>query len=340
MAKLTDIRLFWDVPKSHPLRKYVPADWNPNYPYATDEPMLHLAEGGHSFMPVNVNVWSKTRNVGWAFIEFPETARCFAPHATRYYDHVVASSSWCEQKLREMGLPSVSKAIQGIDFERFHPDVNAPNPSGKFVIYSGGKAELRKGTDIVIAAYKILSQKYKDMHLVASWGNHWLDTMNSMAESKVIKYIPTLGSTWRERLQGTFTLNGISNDRYTLLDMVPNDKVADQYRNCHVGCFLSRCEAGNNMVLCEFMACGRPVVATMETGHSDVVDLNNAYFVSEGKFTTDGWFHAEVKEVAWLIEQAYQHYDVARDIGLKGAESMKKFSWDRCAKDLLSVCGV
>ena len=38
------------------------------------------------------------------------------------------------------------------------------------------------------------------------------------------------------------------------------------YQNTDVGIFPSRCEAGTNLVMMEYMACGKPAIATVGTG--------------------------------------------------------------------------
>jgi glycosyltransferase involved in cell wall biosynthesis len=339
LAALTDIRLLFRVPPGHPLAKYVARDWNPERPYAVDEPMLHLATGGASFLPFNREVWSWKRNVGYAFIEFPRQAVSFLPDARRYYDHIVAGSSWCEHELRAMGLTEVSHAIQGINFDLFHPEPSVkPKDDGKFYIFSGGKAEYRKGTDIVIAAFKTLSQKYKDMHLIAAWGNHWIETMNSLSFSKHIKWVSSVGTTWKQRIQANLTFNGIMNDRYTLVDFMPNFEMAKLYRSCHLGVFPNRCEAGTNMVLTEAMACGLPVVATDTTGHSDIVNSRTAYCGIDGVYDENGFYEPTIDSVVAEIEKVYSRGESSHSVGWVGAQFVRQLTWEKCARDILDQC--
>ena len=41
------------------------------------------------------------------------------------------------------------------------------------VIFSGGKLELRKGQDLVVAAFKIFHARHPDALLISSWQNGW-----------------------------------------------------------------------------------------------------------------------------------------------------------------------
>jgi hypothetical protein len=72
-------------------------------------------------------------------------------------------------------------ALQGVDVEIFSPKVRGtrePRPQrlqGRFVIFSGGKFELRKAQDIAVAAFKAFSQAYPSAKalLMFSWYNPW-----------------------------------------------------------------------------------------------------------------------------------------------------------------------
>ena len=44
---------------------------------------------------------------------------------------------------------------------------------GRFVVFSGGKLELRKGQDIVVAAFRAFVERHPDAVLVNAWHNAW-----------------------------------------------------------------------------------------------------------------------------------------------------------------------
>ena len=95
---------------------------------------------------------------------------------------ILAGSSWCVERLREKGIGPCETLIQGIDPGIFSP-IPDEKPSAKdfFVIYSGGKLELRKGQDIVIRAVKTMQERHKDILFVNCWYNAWAFTMNTMS---------------------------------------------------------------------------------------------------------------------------------------------------------------
>ena len=348
MANLQPCALIGQLPIGHPYTSYIPKDYNQERPYAvSDGPMLHLCQGGANFLPVNRDAWSWKKNVGYVFIEFPLQAKAFLPYARRYFDHIIAGSSWCEDQLADLGLTSISHAIQGIDFDTFHPtdsaplfgDSTKPRDDSKFYIFSGGKAEYRKGTDIVIAAFKVLADKYPDMHLIASWGNHWPETMSSLRASKHLKWNHLIGLNWMDKIRANMALNKINGDRYTLLGFLPNSAMAKIYHSCHLGVFPNRCEAGTNMVLTEFMACGVPVVATAETGQRDVVGPDHAWCDIDGVEDPETcFFEPTLDSVIAEIERAYQMRSVGAELGIRGSEFIKQFTWAQCAEGMLNVC--
>lgn len=246
------------------------------YPVTTELPMLH-AVSGPEFTPSDMRVWSTTRNVGLAFIEDIGLAVNFTANAGRYYDHILAGSTWCANELTAIGVKA-SPTIQGVDYDLFNQrvfrcDINPNNPTKKrFNIGSFGKFEYRKGQDIVIAAFKSLVRTYPDMHLICGWANVWPETMMTMNRSTCLggarfKETP---SDWRSAVETLMRLNDIPRDRYTLIDIIPQHEMPFVYHRCDVAVFPNRVEAGTNMPLMECQACGIPTVATNTTGHGDV----------------------------------------------------------------------
>ncbi len=41
--------------------------------------------------------------------------------------------------------------------------------SGKFVVFSGGKLEFRKGQDLAVAAMRIFMQRHSDVVFITAW---------------------------------------------------------------------------------------------------------------------------------------------------------------------------
>jgi glycosyltransferase involved in cell wall biosynthesis len=58
--------------------------------------------------------------------------------------------------------------IQGIDLDLFKPAAKR-HLKDKFVIFSGGKLEYRKGQDILLKAFSKLATKYEGVVLITAW---------------------------------------------------------------------------------------------------------------------------------------------------------------------------
>jgi len=231
------------------------------------------------------------------------------------YDIVVAGSKWCEEVLRGYGLDNVTTIIQGIDpqiFNSFHSEKKLF--MDQFVVFSGGKFEIRKGQDIVIKAYKVLQDRHKDVVLVNSWFNAWADSMKTMAASQYIKFDITSGD-YVTIMNKILQDNGIDLERVITLVPRPNALMARIYKNTDIGLFPNRCEGGTNLVLMEYMACGKPVIASYSSGHKDVINKDNSIMIKNMETLcindTSGtriakWDDPDLDETIEHLEWAYQ----------------------------------
>ena len=158
------------------------------------------------------------RNVGYAFFENTVFAPASIETARRHYDVVATGSSWCSEILRQHGLANVRTVVQGVD-----PTIFRPAEDGReffvdrFVVFSGGKFELRKGQDLVIAAFKVLQDRHEDVLLVTSWFNQWPATMRTMRASPYIRFEPPRGAVdYRTLVEGVLAANGIDAARVSI----------------------------------------------------------------------------------------------------------------------------
>jgi len=285
-----------------------------------------------------------TENFGYTFFEseLPELAIKNAKN----YDLVLAGSTWNKEKLNSYGIYNTDVLIQGIDPELFYSGEKEKN-NDLFVIFSGGKFELRKGQDIVLRAIKILQEKYSDIILINAWYNMWPQSMQTMAASKHINF-EIKGNDWKDIITNLCRINGIEENKIFTLPLTPNDKLRDLYLSTDLGLFPNRCEGGTNLVMMEYMACGKPVVASYNSGHTDVLTdenslplkkMNDFKIVSDGKLAAD-WQEPDIDEVISKIEFAYLNRNEIKKIGKKAGEFMKNFTWEKSAETLLKQIGM
>jgi glycosyltransferase involved in cell wall biosynthesis len=285
---------------------------------------------------------SGTFNCGYTFFEYELTPE--SEENAKNYDLVLAGSSWCVERLKERNINNTGLLIQGIDPERFYP-VTQPKTADTFVLFSGGKFELRKGQDLVLKAFRILHKKYPDMHLVNIWHNMWPESMKTMQRSSHIKY-EEINGCWVERMTHLYRLNDVDPERITTYEIYDNKALRSLYQSTDLGVFPNRCEGGTNLVLMEYMACGKPVVVSNATGHTDIVSEENALLLNEHKemeIQDNGgsiiarWADPSLDELVGQIEYAYHHRDQLRAIGGRAGNDLKHFTWEASACQLLKA---
>jgi glycosyltransferase involved in cell wall biosynthesis len=296
--------------------------------------------------------------VGYTFFEENLLSPAALETARRSYDFIATGSSWNTEVLKGYGLTAVETVIQGVDGRVFFP-WPPPHPAeeggsglsereflrDRFVIFSGGKFELRKGQDIVIQAVKVMQQRHPDVVLVNSWFNPWPDSINTMRASPYLR-LPALSGNYGEVMTRILAENGLDVSRVVTLAPRPNALMARIYHNTDVGLFPNRCEGGTNLVLMEYMACGKPVVAVDATGHRDVVKESHALVIKiTGEKTlndTKGtavarWPEPSLEDTIEKLEWAYQHRAEMRALGVKAGEAMKRCTWTEAAKGFLRM---
>lgn len=292
---------------------------------------------GHDFQPFEPAAWDRI-NIGYCFFEHQLLAAPFIAEAATRWDHIVAGSSWCEQQLRACGMPRSSTILQGIDAERFSRQPPRQD-DGRFIVFSGGKFEFRKGQDIVIAAMKAFMRHHSDVWLSCAWHNHWPASLKTMQQSRLIEF------AWRdipchELLAETVCKNGLDLDRVLLHPPFANSRMPLVYGESDLGLFPNRCEGGTNLVMSEYMACGRPVIASDRTGQADVIVTDNAWPLSRYQpmeALTNGlpsgvWDEPLVDELVQLLEQAYRDRQALQQKGAAAAAAMQRLNWPDAAR--------
>ncbi|MDP3148610.1 MAG: tetratricopeptide repeat protein [Ignavibacteria bacterium] len=299
----------------------------------------------HALVDIDMNSLYKVRgskNIGYAFFEYELTP--LSLQNLKKYDLVLVGSTWNKKKLEQAGIKNVEVLIQGIDPDIFYPSESETDKKF-FKIFSGGKFELRKGQDLVLKAVKILQQKYSDIVLVNAWYNFWPATMSLMSKSGHIKY-ELIGNNWEEYMLNLYKMNAIDASRILTLPLVANNKSREIYMYTDIGLFPNRAEGGTNLVLMEYMACGKPVIASSSTGHKDILTDQNSIKLkkmkefkvyNEKKELIADWEEADIEEIISQIEYAYFNRDEIKRIGSNAATDLKHYTWESTADNLLKL---
>jgi len=284
-------------------------------------------------------------NAGYCFFEMDLINESISN--MRSFNHLFCGSTFNQKVLAYYNCFHTSVLIQGVDHKIFNA-VPPRKEDGKFIIFSGGKFEYRKGQDLVLAAFRELMHKYKDMYLVTVWENLWSSSIETMRHSHHISLNGT-GATWSEAMTLLCENNGIPADRVTHYPICPQEVISEIMENTDIGIFPNRCEGGTNLMLMEYMAKGRPVIASYNTGHKDILaeDGTNAILLRYNRlnsfkpFSNSNvnvhWNELNLDELISNLEWAYLHRDDLKKYGSKAAETMKQLTWESSANHILNV---
>lgn len=282
-----------------------------------------------------------TKNIGYTFFE--NELNDLSVVNAKKYEIVLGGSTWNKEKMIEKGITNAGVLIQGIDPEVFYPVEEKLNEDF-FIIFSGGKFELRKGQDIVLKAVKIMQEKYPDVVLVNAWYNMWPKTMDLMSRSKHIKYERS-SDKYIDVMNNLYAINGMDTKRIFTYELINNKELREFYAQTDIGLFPNRCEGGTNLVLMEYMACAKPVIASYNTGHKDVLTENNSLILTEmqedkiyfnNKLWAD-WQEPSLDEIISKLEYAYHNRAAIRQKGKTAGGFMKKFTWTETARELVTI---
>jgi glycosyltransferase involved in cell wall biosynthesis len=155
---------------------------------------------------------------------------------------ITVPSAFVVETFLEMGVPAekLAKVPYGARLDRFSPGPDTERKTGAFRVLFVGQVSLRKGFLYLLEAFQKFSHPRKELLVVGS-------------------VTPEMELLLRDR-----KLDGI-----TFCGNVPNTELADLYRSASVF-VLPSIEEGLSMVMGEALACGCPVIASTNTGASDI----------------------------------------------------------------------
>ena len=249
--------------------------------------------------------------------------------------HIIAGSTWNEMLLRGAGIRSVTTVLQGVDTSLFHPgQQNNSTSADRFIVFSGGKLEFRKGQDLVLAAFRAFHRRHPESLLLAAWHSPWSYLMHTAVGHAGIKApFPSNDST--PDVVGWAVANGIPANAVISVGLTPNIAMPHVIREADVALFPSRAEGGTNLVAMECIACGVPTILSANTGHLDLLQLPDiAYPLTrqtavrqrDGIDTTD-WGESDVDEAIELLEQVWCDRKAAKAKGLKASKTLSGMTW-------------
>lgn len=275
-------------------------NWQP------DEADVFLHGLGNDFLPEPTT--PRDRTIGVIFFEEPLTDA--AVERAKRYPLIITGSTWNERLLRDVGLSNVRTIFQGVDRSLFHAAPKIGLFRDRFAIFSGGKAEYRKGQDIVLAAFKRFAAEHPEALLVTAWHSPFPHLAKTLDQSGLCTPVPTPFDSFRWAVD-----NDINPDQFIDIGIVHNTMMPQVYRECDCAIFPNRSEGGTNLVAMEAMACGVKTALTCQSGHEDL--------------SPDIWIDESVESAVDAMERLPRH---THAIGLNG------FTWAETAMKLKLSC--
>jgi glycosyltransferase involved in cell wall biosynthesis len=320
-------------------------------------------------------VWG-SKNVAVCFYEqsvLPDEA---VKHALEY-DLILAGSDWNTAVLRAHGLENVHTIRQGVDAKLFAPDPTSTvarilqgeegvgeglsdrlhthrgtgdyrgmrgelDLSGKFVVFSGGKLERRKGQDILIAAFREFCSRHTDAVLVAAWHNYWPEYMRGISAAGHVQGHPTVHKH-RILFGQWMAANSIPASNFYDMGETTHEQIAKVLRRADASIFTNRAEGGTNLAAMEAMAAGSPVIISNNTGHTDIVREDHCFPLLKQTPSTAGssgqsvgWYESEVSEVLEQLERIYADQLQAAQKAARAVEFIThEYSWPRAIQEIV-----
>lgn len=295
--------------------------------------------------PAGVNTTAAVRAVGLAIFEDP-VVDGEAVERLKAFDQVIVPSQWCQGVLERVGVAS-QVIHQGFDGAVWRPAFRR-RTDDRFLVFSGGKLEFRKGQDILVEAFKRFLQtpEGKDAVLVTQWHNQWPQTMEGIWSKGWVRGIPNQ-TIYGTDVAGWTQANGVPEGRHLDLGMTSNAESAAAIRECDVAVFPSRAEGATNMVLCETMATGVPCIVARNTGQADVPDA--VYWLDQQTAVTgpcrlfrgfDGWGESDPDEIVERLKEVRNHPVKAKVLGMTATRAMHRWTWEATADQWIDALKV
>ena len=235
----------------------------------------------------------------------------------RAYPLVITASRWNHDILADLGIKS-RMVHQGYDPVLFHPGIRKKATDGRFHVYSGGKAEYRKGQDLVLEGFKIFAENHEDAVLHALWASPWTHLARTFGNTK-LGGIPG-ADIGMPNYQAWAQKAGIKRHQFEVIPSTPNSQIPEVLAAMDCAVFASRFEGGTNISAMECIGCGIPTILSPGTGHADL-------------FT--GWrMHDNTPEdIATSLDQIYDDWLPVSAV----ANHQAAFGWPARIDDLVGV---
>lgn len=308
---------------------------NPQESVAFEFPVLHGVGNDFAGFSGQDQVRGQP-NIGYAAIEH---LYC-SPHGravAQSYTRLIAISEFNAAYLRSLDLAPVHLCYQGIDSDLFFPQEKRNLWPGRFIVFSGGKFEFRKGQDIVLAAFKRFATKHPEALLICAWQSFGVSDPAMFQMAGHVQTTPQAVPGSGLDIVGWLQQQGLEPRQFIALPFTHQIMMPSVLRECDVAIFPNRCEGGTNLVAMESLACGIPTYVAANTGQADLVKYCGALplthqkscaVASDPRLTTTAWGESDVEEIVAALTSIYHDTQDARQKARTAAAQMTAWNWD------------
>ena len=274
--------------------------------------------------------YGKGIQAGFPFFEMNRLNR--QEHISMYHcDILIVASAWAKEICQEYIDSKITIAPLGVDRTIFNEKKNFNRSQTIFM--NCGKWEVRKGHDILLKAFNLAFDKSDNVEL-------W------MLSDLPFPHLQDANKEWRSKYK-----NSKLGNKINIISRVNNHiDVYNLIRHVDCGIFPSRAE-GWNMPALEFLSCGKHLIITDYSAHTEYANEKNSKLININKLETaqDGvWFHGQGEWAALEEPQLDQLVEHMRNIHLAkkeghlgvnvaGIETAEKFSWSNTVSNILGA---
>ncbi|HBI33655.1 MAG TPA: hypothetical protein DEA43_03490 [Candidatus Moranbacteria bacterium] len=260
------------------------------------------------FFPEYLNNWRK------------KLYQWLTERAIKKADKIIAVSHRSEKDLiAHLGIDAKKITVSYIDVDEIYKKEVSEKESQRVLkkynlkagyIYSGGGLEVRKNTENVLRAYKILFEAYGH----ASW------LPKVVVSGKMMPQLAPLVTDVEATVKGL----GLEKE-VSLLDFVPQEDLPALYKNASVFVYPSLYE-GFGLPVLEAMSQGTPVITSKTSSLPEVGSDSVVYCDPKS-----------VDDLAMVLKNVLMNNHLLSSLSMKGKERATHFSWDKFTEKMINI---
>jgi len=254
-------------------------------------------------------------------------------HHLSSLDKIFVCSQWAKEIMLnaiDINKEEVYVIPLGVDRNIFKPIEKDTND--KTVFFNCGKWEVRKGHDILVTAFNEAFDKNDNVEL-------WMMCENPFfSESEQLEWI------------GLYKNSKLGEKIRIIGRVETQEEVYNIMSQTDCGVFPSRGE-GWNLELLEMMSCGKIVIATNCSAHTEFCNTDNCILIEPGEkeVAYDGkWFHGkcgswasmggeQVKNISTAMAKVHHANSKAATLNTYGIDTASNYSWSHSASHIMKA---